>query len=152
MRHVISSISTFQPSIIKIFESVFKLQSGQEVLRGRRRRYWHRHQRDPSQKQYAPPPFGGGGGGRASLRKHAYSNILKISPPKTESFQIKILIFFHISAQNIDCWYSLEPPRRGDSNKYPLSLFLSRNKKNNIFPCKSQFYHIKVGFKGVEII
>ena len=46
--------------------------------------------------------------GRA-LREHAYSNILKISPPKTESFQIKIDIF-HISAQNIDCAYSLEPP------------------------------------------
>ena len=30
---------------------------------------------------------------------------------KTESFQIKILIFFHISAQYIDCGYSLEPPR-----------------------------------------
>ena len=29
-----------------------------------------------------------------SLRKHAYSNILKISPPKTESFQIKNLTFF----------------------------------------------------------
>ena len=28
------------------------------------------------------------------LRKHAYSNTLKISPPKTERFQIKILIFF----------------------------------------------------------
>ena len=28
------------------------------------------------------------------LRKHAYSNILKVSPSKTESFQIKILIFF----------------------------------------------------------
>ena len=28
-----------------------------------------------------------------SFRKHAYSNILKISPPETESFQIKILIF-----------------------------------------------------------
>ena len=107
-------------------------------------------------KTICPTPLwwggGGGRGGRASLRKHTYSNILKISPPKTESFQIKILIFFHISAQNIDCWYSLEPPRRGDSNKYPQSLFLSRNKKNNIFPCKSQFYHIKVGFKGVEII
>ena len=38
-----------------------------------------------------------------SLRKHAYSDIFKISPPKTESFQIKILMFFHISAQNIDC-------------------------------------------------
>ena len=36
---------------------------------------------------------------------------------------------FHISAQNIDCGYSLEPPRRGGSNKYPQSMFLSRNKK-----------------------
>ena len=27
-----------------------------------------------------------------TLRKHAYSNILKISPPKTKSFQIKNLI------------------------------------------------------------
>ena len=29
-----------------------------------------------------------------TLLKYAYSNILKNSPPKTESFQIKILIFF----------------------------------------------------------
>ena len=29
---------------------------------------------------------------------------------------------------------------------------LSRNKKNNVYPCKSQFYYIKVGFKGVNII
>ena len=35
---------------------------------------------------------------------------------KNESFQTKILIFFHISAQNIDCGYSLEPPRQGGSN------------------------------------
>ena len=31
--------------------------------------------------------------------------------------------FFHISAQNIDCGYSLEPPRRGGSNEYPQSVF-----------------------------
>ena len=30
-------------------------------------------------------------------------------------------------------------------------MFLSRNKKNNVYPCKSQFYYIKVGFKGVKI-
>ena len=48
----------------------------------------------------------------ASLRKHAYSNILKISPPKNESFQVKILIFFIFLLINIDCGYSLEPPRR----------------------------------------
>ena len=46
------------------------------------------------------------------LRKHAYSNTLKFLPPKNENFQIKNsnVFFFHISAQNIDCGYSLEPP------------------------------------------
>ena len=28
-----------------------------------------------------------------------------------------------LSAQNIDCGYSLEPPRRGGSNEYPQSMF-----------------------------
>ena len=57
---------------------------------------------------------------------------------------------FHISAQNIDCGYSLEPPHWGGSNEYQQSTFLSRNKKINVFPCKHQFYCIKVGFKGVN--
>ena len=64
----------------------------------------------------------------------------------------KLWYFFHISAQNIDCGYSLELPRRGGSNEYPKCMFLSRNKKNNVYPCKPQFYYIKVGFKGVSII
>ena len=59
---------------------------------------------------------------------------------------------FHISAQNIDCGYLSELPHWGGSNKYPQSMFLSRNKKNNVYPCKPLFYYIKVGFKGVEII
>ena len=58
-----------------------------------------------------------------ALRKHAYSNILKILPPKNENFQMKNSDIFHISAQNIDCGYSLEPPRRGGSNEYPQSMF-----------------------------
>ena len=68
---------------------------------------------------------------------------------KTENFQIKNFDMFHISAKNIDWGYSLEPPRRGVSNEYPQSMFLSRNKKNNVYPCKPQFYYIKVGFEGV---
>ena len=32
-------------------------------------------------------------------------------------------VIFLISAQNIDCGYSLEPPRRGGSNEYPQSMF-----------------------------
>ena len=35
----------------------------------------------------------------SSLRKHAYSNILKILQPKKETFQIKNSNNFHISAQ-----------------------------------------------------
>ena len=57
--------------------------------------------------------------------------------------------FFHISAQNIDCGYYLELPWWGSSNEYPQSMFLSRNKKNNVYLCKTQFYYIKVRFKGV---
>ena len=89
---------------------------------------------------------------KSPLRKHAFSNTMKISPPKTENFQIKNFDIFLISAQNIDCGHSLETSRRGGSNVYPQSLFLRRNKKNNVYPCKPQFYYIKVGFKGVNII
>ena len=87
-----------------------------------------------------------------SLRKHAYSNILRISPPKTEKFQKKNSDIFQFFAQNIGCGYPLEPPRRDGSNEYPQSMFFSRNKKNNVYPCIPQFYYIKVGFKGVKII
>ena len=38
---------------------------------------------------------------------------------KNENFQIKNSDIFHKSAQNIDCGYSLEPPRWGGSNEYP---------------------------------
>ena len=71
---------------------------------------------------------------------------------KNENFQIKNSDIFRISYQNIDCVYSLEPPRWGGSNEYQQSMFLSRNKKNNVYPSKPQFYYIKVGFKGVKII
>ena len=87
-----------------------------------------------------------------TLRKHAYSNKMKILLPKKRKFSDKNSDIFHISAQNIDCGYSLEPPRRGGSNEYPQSMFLSRNKKNNVHPCKPQFYYIKLGFKRVNII
>ena len=58
---------------------------------------------------------------------------------------------FHMSAQNIDCGYLLEPPRRSNeyhyslepprqsgSNEYPKFMLLSRNKKNNVNPCKTE--------------
>ena len=71
---------------------------------------------------------------------------------KWKKIRWKILIFYLFLLKSIDCGYSLEPPRRGGSNEYPQSMLLSRDKKNNIYPCKPQFYCIKVGFKGVKII
>ena len=48
---------------------------------------------------------------------------IKILQLKKEIFPIKHSDSFHISAQNINCGYSLEPPRRGGSNEYPQSMF-----------------------------
>ena len=42
--------------------------------------------------------------------------------------------------------------RHGGPAEYPQSMFSSKNKKNNVYPCKRQFYYIQVGFKGVKII
>ena len=36
---------------------------------------------------------------------------------KIENFQLKNVEIFLIFAQNIDCGYTLEPPRRGGSNE-----------------------------------
>ena len=35
-----------------------------------------------------------------------------------------VYLIFLISVKNIDCGYSLEPPRQGGSNEYPQSMFL----------------------------
>ena len=51
---------------------------------------------------------------------------------KLKKSQLKIFdIFFFIFAQNIDCGYMLEPPRRGGSNEYPQSMFWSKQNKKN---------------------
>ena len=86
------------------------------------------------------------------MQTHLYKYIEKFKHQTNENFQIKISDIFHISAQNIDCGYSLEPPRRGGSNEYPQSMFWAEIRKNNVYPCKPQFYYIKVGFDGVKTI
>ena len=90
------------------------------------------------------------------LPKQAYSkyteNFTTKKKQKNSKKSDKSSGIFHISAQNIDCGYALEPPRRGGSNGYPQSTFLSRNKKNNVYPCKPKFYYIKWGLRGQRYI
>ena len=62
---------------------------------------------------------------------------------KIVNFQLEIFYIFLIFAQNIDCGYTLEPPRRGGSNggsnEYPQSMFWSKNKKNRYTPAYPSF-------------
>ena len=40
---------------------------------------------------------------------------------KLKNFGLKTLIVFIFLLKSIDCGYSLEPPRRGDSNEYTIA-------------------------------
>ena len=84
------------------------------------------------------------------LRKHVYSNIYKIPPPKTENFQIKNSDISNISAQNIDCGYSLELPLTSTDN---LCFWAEiKNEKIRKIMYTPVNPYTKVGFKGVKII
>ena len=57
-----------------------------------------------------------------------------------------VYIIFLISAEIIDCGYSLEPPRKGGSNEYPQSMFWAEIWKI------SEFLYLKIiSFFGGEI-
>ena len=58
---------------------------------------------------------------------------------KTWKNSDKKLIFFHMAAQNIDCGYSLELPRRGGSNEYPQSMFWAEIRKTTYTPVNPSF-------------
>ena len=53
---------------------------------------------------------------------HIFPKVVKI-----ENFQFKNFDNFLIFAQNINCGYTLEPPRRGGSIEYPQSMYWSQN-------------------------
>ena len=57
-----------------------------------------------------------------------------------------IYIIFLISAQNLDCGYSLEPSGRVGSNEYPQSMFLSRNMKKYQIFLSENFHFLVVKF------
>ena len=54
-----------------------------------------------------------------SLRKLAHAIKIYYLSLKNSKFSSEKNDIFLIFAQNIDCGYTLEPPRRGGSNEYP---------------------------------
>ena len=56
-----------------------------------------------------------------------------------------VYVIFLISAQNIDCGYSLEPPRRGGSNEYHNLCFVQKYEKYQSFLSEFfQFLEMKI--------
>ena len=62
---------------------------------------------------------------RATIRKTCPFDVYPIEPHfYTEKLGFAgVYLFFLFLFQNIDCGYSLEPPRQGGSNLYPQSIF-----------------------------
>ena len=78
------------------------------------------------------------------------TRLYKFDPLKPHFYVVKlgftgVYIIFHISAQSIDCGYSLEPPRRGGFNEYPQSMFWAEIRKIlEFFIWKFSFFGRKI--------
>ena len=83
---------------------------------------------------------------RTAAKVTFFSDIMKtylynLDPLKAHFYTVKlgftgVHTFFLMSAKNIDCGYSLDPPRRGGFNEYPQSMFWAekiKKKKYQIF-------------------
>ena len=66
-----------------------------------------------------------------------YTEIFEVV--KNENFQLQIFDIVLIFAKNIDCGYTLEPPRLGGSNEYPQSMFWNKIRKNRYTPAYPSF-------------
>ena len=69
------------------------------------------------------------------ITKTCLYNFDPLKPPFVYSKLVfaGVYIIFLISAENMDCAYLLEPPRRGGSNEYPQSMFWAEIWKNISF-------------------
>ena len=64
--------------------------------------------------------------------------LYNFDPLKPHFYTVKlgftgVYIMFLISAKYIECWYSLEPPRRGGSNEYKNLCFKQKYEKYQSF-------------------
>ena len=89
-------------------------------------------------------PHSGGEKTQSNITK---TRLYSFDPLKPQFYIVKlgftgVNIIFLILLRNIDCRYSLEPPRRGDSNEYPQSMFLAGIWKISEFFLSENFQYI----------
>ena len=79
----------------------------------------------------------------AAVKHITKTYLYKFDPLKPHFYIVKlgftgVYISFLIPDQNIDCGYSLKPPRWGGSNEYPQSMFWAEILK------KCQSFYLKI--------
>ena len=83
---------------------------------------------------------------RAAAKTITKTRLYNLDPLKPHFYIVKlgftgVYIIFLISAQNIDCGYSFESPRRSGSNEYPQSIFWAEIRKiSEVFIWKFSFF------------
>ena len=107
-----TSQSDFYGSIMKLLYDFAQLRASSIYKRGISKPYWYML----SHLQ------------NLSWRFITKTCLYNFDPLKPRFYVVKmgftgVYVIFLSSAQNIDCGYSLEPPRRGGSNEYPQSMF-----------------------------
>ena len=75
---------------------------------------------------------------------------------KIENFQLIFFFFFFFFiflsfTENIDCGYTLEPPRRGGSNEYLQSMCFGAKRRKIGIPLHTPVYYVIEGYTGVLI-
>ena len=75
----------------------------------------------------------------------------RFHPQKLKQNSDKNPDIFHISVQNIDCGYSLEPPRRGGSTSTHNLCFRANIIKIMYTPLNPSFTVIKWGLRGSKL-
>ena len=88
---------------------------------------------------------------KRSLRKHPYSNILKILQTKQGKFSDKNSDIFLIFAQNIDCGFSLEPPHPAVLTSTHNLCIVSKIRKIMYTPVNPRFTIEKWGLRGSKL-
>ena len=70
---------------------------------------------------------------------------------KNWKFSDKKLWYFSYFCSKHRLWVLVRTASLRRFSRVPTIFVLSRNKKNKVYPCKPQFYYIKVGFKGSKL-
>ena len=80
-----------------------------------------------------------------TITKTRPCNVLQFfTAVKNDNFQMKNFDVFFFFAQNIDCGYTVL------TSTHNL-CFRAKIREKNEYPCKPQFYYIKVGCKGYTL-